>query len=116
MSSDFALDLRVQRRQAGFTQDDVALLLGVQQSRISDLEHGRAMPTVFEICSLSLIFGRTFESLFTEIMAAVREGIARRLDLLPETGRSYVGTFNRDASIKKLARRLAAESKDHGTE
>lgn len=116
MSSDFALDLRVQRRQAGFTQGDVALLLGVHQSHISDLEHGRVLPTVFEICSLSLVFGRTFESLFSEIMKAVREGIARRLGLLPETARSYVGTFNRDASIKKLERRLAAEFEGYGAE
>ena len=74
------------------------------------------LPTVFEICSLSLIFGRTFESLFTEIMGAVREGIARRLTLLPEVARSYVGTFNREASLTKLSRRLAAESERYGAE
>jgi transcriptional regulator with XRE-family HTH domain len=46
MSTDFALDLRVARRQAGFTQEDVARLLGVTQSQISDLEHGRVLPTL----------------------------------------------------------------------
>lgn len=116
MTSDFALDLRVQRRQAGFTQGDVAQLLGVHQSHISDLEHGRVVPTVFEICSLSLVFGRTFESLFGEIMSAVREGVGRRLALLPDTARSYVGTFNREASLKKLSRRLAAEVDGYGAE
>ena len=116
MSSDFALDLRVARRQAGFTQDDVARLLGVTQSQISDLEHGRVLPTLQQICSLSLIFGRSFESLFSELMQSARRAISGRLPSISAAVRSYVGTFNREASLKRMERRLQAESPGYGAE
>lgn len=116
MSSDFALDLRVARRQAGFTQEDVARLLGVTQSHVSDLEHGRVLPTLQQICSLSLIFGRSFESLFSELMRDARRTIGSRLAGLPQVVRSYVGTFNRESSLKRIERRLEVESPGYGTE
>ncbi len=116
MSSDFALDLRVVRRQAGYTQADVASLLGVHQSHVSDLEHGRILPSLAEIVSLSLVFGRSFESLFGEIMRTARQDISERLASIPATVREYVGTFNREASLKKLARRLEAQSEMYGAE
>ena len=116
MSTDFALDLRVARRQAGFTQDDVARLLGVTQSHVSDLEHGRVLPTLQQVCSLSLIFGRSFESLFSELMKSARQAISGRLLDLPAMVRSYVGTFNRESSLKRIERRLQAESPGYGAE
>jgi transcriptional regulator with XRE-family HTH domain len=116
MSSEFALDLRVVRRQAGFTQADVAVLLGVHQSHVSDLEQGRTLPTLAETVSLSLVFGRSFESLFGEIMQIAKQDIGERLSAIPKTMRSYTGTFNRDSSLKKLARRLEADPYEHGAE
>lgn len=114
MSSDFSLDLRVARRQAGFTQSDIALLLGAHQSHVSDLEQGRTLPSLAEIVSLSLIFGRSFESLFAHLMLAAKTEIGGRMSALPLIVRTYVGTFNRDASLKKLERRLVADQKDYG--
>jgi len=116
MSSDFTLDLRVARRQTGFTQEDVARLLGVTQSQISDLEHGRVLPTLRQICSLSLIFGRSFESLFWELMRDARKAIGGRLPSIPAQVRSYVGTFNRESSLKRIERRLEVESPGYGAE
>lgn len=116
MSSDFALDLRVARRQAGYTQHDVALLLGAHQSHVSDLEQGRTLPSLFEIVSLSLIFGRSFESLFADLLLSAKTEIGGKITALPAMVRSYVGTFNRDASLKKLERRLAAKQPEYGAE
>lgn len=114
MSTEFALDLRLARRKSGFTQRDVAHLLGAHQTLVSELERGRQLPTLEQIVALSLIYGRSFESLFSELMRTARERLQQRILRMPDGVRSYVGTFNRDASIERLARRLAAESDAHG--
>ena len=49
MSTEFALDLRLARRKAGFTQRDVAHLLGTRKSLVCELEKGRRKPTLTQI-------------------------------------------------------------------
>lgn len=114
MSTEFALDLKLARRKAGLTQRDLAHLLGAHQGLVSELEHGRRGPTLPEIVTLSLIYGRSFESLFAEIMRDARRDIRDRLRTLPGDVRSYVGTFNRAGFLKRLEHRLVAEDPDHG--
>lgn len=116
MSTEFALDLRLARRKAGLTQQDTAQLLGVHQSVVSDLERGRLLPTLPQICTLSVIFGRSFESLFSQLMTGAKRAIAGRITLLPSTVRSYVGTFNREASLQRIERRLRADTDNYGTQ
>jgi hypothetical protein len=65
---------------------------------------------------LSLIFGRSFESLFSELMQSAHQAISGRLPSISAAVRSYVGTFNREASLKRMERRLAAQSPGYGTE
>ncbi len=114
MTTEFALDLSLARRKAGFVQSDIAHLMASNQSRVSDLEQGRVLPTLTEIVTLSLIYGRSFESLFAMLMAEARRNLEDRLRTLPEDVRSYVGTFNRTGSIERLRDRLAAEHDHHG--
>lgn len=114
MTTEFALDLSLARRKAGYVQSDIAHLLASHQSRVSDLEQGRKQPTLLEIVTLSLIYGRSFESLFSMIMADARQDLRKRLKTLPREVRDYVGTFNRSASIERLRDQLAAEDADHG--
>ena len=114
MSTEFALDLRLARRKSGLTQRDVAHLLGAHQTLVSELERGRQIPTLEQIVTLSLIYGRSFESLFSALMRTARERLQQRILHMPAGVRSYVGTFNRDASIERLARRLADESDAYG--
>lgn len=109
MSTQFALDLRVARRKAGFTQRDIAHLLDVHQSHVSDLEQGRWRPDLREIVTLSLIYGRSFESLFAEVMQESRERLVKRLERMPTDTRRFIGTQNREASITRLRRRLEAD-------
>ena len=114
MTTEFSLDLRTARRKAGFTQRDIAHLLAARQATVSDLEHGRLLPGLYEIVTLSLIYGRSFESLFAAVMADARKQLRSRLKVLPTDVRSYVGTFNREHSIKCLRQRLAAEDDAYG--
>lgn len=115
MKTDFSLDLRTARRKAGFVQSDIAHLLASHQSRVSDLEQGRKLPTLMETVTLSLIFGRSFESLFSMIMRKARRDLKKRVRKLPKDTRDFAGTFNRASSIERLSDRLTAEEKEHGS-
>lgn len=110
MQTQFALDLRVARRKAGLTQRDCAHLLGIHTSRMSNLEHGTHMPVLPEICLLSLIYGRSFESLYAAIFADGRDALKKRILTMPKNTRDYAGTRNRETTIERLAIRLAEES------
>jgi hypothetical protein len=71
---------------------------------------GRRRPTLEEICTLSVIYGRTFESFFGEVMEEVKANLRTRILTMPKNTRTYAGTLNRDKSIERLARRLAEET------
>ena len=113
MNTQFAHDLRLARRKAGYTQDDLAHLLGSHQSVVSDLEHGKQRPNLEQIIDLSLIYGRSFESLFAEVMTERREHLTVRLGSLPDPSRKTAHTFNRDGSLARLRHRLK-QPLDHG--
>ena len=106
MSTQFACDLRLARRKAGYTQGDIAHLLSSHQSVVSDLEHGRLRPTLEQIVDLSLVYGRSFESFFSEVIVERQEHLTTRLSSLPAPSRKTAHTFNRPASLSRLARRL----------
>jgi len=114
MTTQFALDLRLARRKAGYTQRDIAHLLGAQQSAVSDLERGRNLPRLEEIIALSLIYGRSFESLFSALVKEAQTALHKHLTNLPDNFRQYAGTLNREHSLKRLRRSLEAEDPDYG--
>jgi transcriptional regulator with XRE-family HTH domain len=114
MSTEFALDLRAARRKAGYTQGDIAHLLDHHQSHVSDQEQGRGRPSLDQIMTLSLIYGRSFESFFGTVLAECQGKLTTRLASLPP-GTNTAGTFNRDSSLKKLERRLKMQSNDYGS-
>ena len=113
MSTQFAHDLRLARKKSGYTQGDVAHLLAAQQSAVSDLEQGKMPPTLDQIIELSLIYGRSFESFFAEVLERCRIRMQERLKDLPSAGKQTAHSFNRPASLARLKRRLA-ETPDHG--
>lgn len=113
MSTQFALDLRLARRKAGYTQGDVAHLLSSHQSLVSELEQGRRRPSLEQIIELSLIYGRSFESFFAELLTERQIDLEKRLTRLPKTGTKTAHTFNRDASLKRLRERLK-NTEHHG--
>ena len=110
MHHAFAHDLRVARKKSGLSQRDCAHLLDVRQQRISALETGDAIPTVSEICGLSLIFEKSFTSLFTAEFAVARRFIDERMTTLPVDKRHWMSRFNRNNTLSKLAERIASDN------
>lgn len=106
MSTQFALDLRLARRKAGYTQDDVAHLLSIGQSGVSDLEHGVREPLLEQIIDLSLIYGRSFDSFFEGLMRARCQALKAQLKTLPDPDELRAETFNRPRSLNQLQHRL----------
>ena len=107
MYQEFAMDLKVARRKSGLTQIDCAHLLGIHDTLLSQMENGRRMPTVKEICSLSLIYGRSFESLFSGVFQDVRIDLKERLLTIPKAPKAWIGSLNRQNTIDRLAQDLA---------
>ncbi|MEE9427998.1 MAG: helix-turn-helix transcriptional regulator [Paracoccaceae bacterium] len=114
MSTQFAFDLRLARRKAGLTQDDVAHLLGGHQSVVSDLERGTMRPAIEQIVLLSVLYGRSFESLFSEVMVESQEHLTTRLSSLPAPAKVTAETYNRKSSLRRLKGRLADSLLERG--
>jgi transcriptional regulator with XRE-family HTH domain len=106
MYQEFAMDLKVARRKSGLTQVDCAHLVGIHETLLSQMENGRRMPTVKEICSLSMIYGRSFESLFSGVFQDVRSDLKERLITIPKAPKAWIGSLNRQNSIDRLAQDL----------
>jgi transcriptional regulator with XRE-family HTH domain len=106
MSTQFAHDLRLARRKAGYTQKDIAHLLSSHQSLVSDFEHGRKQPNLEQIIELSLIYGRSFESFFAQLMDTCQDQLRKRLERLPTLRKQTAETFHRANSLRRLKRRL----------
>lgn len=110
MTKEFALDLKVARQNSGLTQEDCARLLGVSVVTVAKMEGGTRTPTIHEICTLSLIYGRSFESLFSGIFKDVREDLFQRLAKMPVASGTVCLRVNRQSTLNKLARRLSEEA------
>ena len=59
---------------------------------------------------LSLVFGRSFESLFADVLEEGRARLRENLPALPASRPLTAETFNREASLKRLERQLASEA------
>ena len=115
MINEFALDLKVARRQSGLRQRDCAHLLGISQSMLSDMELGRTAPSVRDICTLSIVYGRSFDSLFEAVLRDARETLPDRLASLPDCASHWRGVINRQYTLNRLADYLAGYSDNDAT-
>ncbi|MEM7525013.1 MAG: helix-turn-helix transcriptional regulator [Pseudomonadota bacterium] len=113
MNTQFAADLRLARRKAGFIQSDVAHLLSSHRTVVSDLECGVVEPSLEQIVDLSLIYGRSFDSFFARRVAEEKAKLRERLRSMPPLNRETAETVNRAGSLRKLKRRLD-EDEDGG--
>lgn len=110
MIEDFALDLKVARRKSGLTQSDCAHLLGRSASKVSALERGTRMPSLKEMCALSLIYRKSFESLFGGLMRDVRQELSDNLKTLPCPPQNSIAAFNRKNTLAALADHLSVDN------
>ncbi len=115
MTNEFALDLKLARKKAGFTQRDCAHLLAVHPATLSDLENGKRPPRLAQLCELSLIYGRSFQSLFNEIIETAKHELSDRLQSLPDAPKDWISSVNREYSLDRLAERLDASDTAYET-
>ena len=74
--------LRLKRRSAGLTQDDIARILGVGgRSYVAMLEAGDRVPHVRDVLLLSLLFGEKEQVLFPHIYSSTRERFRSNMTL-----------------------------------
>ena len=110
MFEEFIHDLKVARKKSGLTQADCGHLIGVSGTIICQLENGTRLPTIMEISALSLIYGRSFESLFGPIFSEIRKELGENLLTLPKPGNDWMGAIDRESTLDALARSLDDET------
>ena len=107
MHTPFHLDLKVHRRKAGLSQEDVAHLMGTHPSKVSLLEGGKAFPSLHDIAALSIVFGKSFEEFFHCFVQEARGQLVTRLQSMPKAPKRWLPAFNRQYTLDTLADRLA---------
>lgn len=75
--------IRQAREAAGFTQDDVARVIGTSRPTVAQIEAGNRKVTSVELASLARLFGRSMHDFFEE--AFERDGVAFVWRAMPET-------------------------------
>lgn len=110
MIDEFTFELRCARRKSGLTQADCSHLINVSENRISKLERGEAMPSLREMLSLSVLFGRTFECLFDPMMTDARRQIMSRIETLPDVAPKNPNALRRGRTLETLVHRLLVEN------
>ena len=108
MFTQFAHDLCAARKKAGLTQRDLSILLEIGSKDVAALETGATLPSVKQLCRLSIIYNRSFTEFYQELIQEAREALFRNLPDLPECAADGVARFNRDNTLKRLDRELAA--------
>lgn len=114
MSTQFAADLRLARRKAGFTLKDVAHLLDQHPGTVSALEIGKREPSIIQLCTLAVIYGRSFQSLFDGHIDQAKADLRTRLSSLPEPRPTWPGRSVRSHNLSRLQIRLEVTDADDG--
>ena len=113
MSTQFSRDLSLARKVAGLTQRDCAHLLAIHQTTLSEYELGKRRPSLRHICGLSLIYGKSFQSLFDTILDEERTDMLDRLRVLPDAPKHWLASVNRGNTLQRLEARIQAHQPHH---
>lgn len=114
MNRSLSLDLRVARRKAGLTQEDVGYLLGLRKTNVSRIERGARPVGLAELCALALIYDKTTDSLLAPLWPDAAADLAARLESMPAPKTPWIGTFNRQHTLSSLSDRLASNRSLYG--
>lgn len=69
--------LRRYRKLSGYKQKEVARILGFKSSsRISRWENGLAVPSLFNIIKLSILYSTLMDALYIDLVRSTREEIS----------------------------------------
>ncbi len=108
----FAHDLKTARKKSGLTQKDCAHLLATQHTKIARVENGKFMPSAYDVALLSLIYGRSYDTLCRTVFDNAASDIRGRMVTLPTPPSSWVVRFNRTNTLDNLDARLKALIKE----
>jgi transcriptional regulator with XRE-family HTH domain len=109
--------LRTYRKRAGFTQDEVAFLLGSQSgAKVSRHERGGRIPGLETVLAYELIFRTRVRDLFAGPHGRVEQHILRRAKLLSTkllAKKQDKAAERKLASLKAIHGRILKEFADH---
>lgn len=108
MYHEFILELQSMRQKSGLSQEDCAHLMGISPTVFGRLERGDRAPNVEEICTLQLLFGKTFESFYGECVGDARARLRANLQSIPMIPALACDRLTREAFLERLADRLEA--------
>ena len=107
------VDLKLNRRESGLSVNDLAHLLGTNKARISKLHTGNAVMSLDELCSLSLIYGKTMDHLFSTAIYKLADTLIPRLSEMPREPKHWKSHDQRLDCLNALTPRLLALSHNH---
>ena len=85
MSQSFPYCLRIERKRSGFTQDELAHLIGFRvASAVSRFERGEREPDLRTVFAYQILFDRPAHELFPAIYADARRLVAKRASEVAE--------------------------------
>lgn len=94
--------LKMHRRRAGFSQGDVAYLLGSScGSRLSRYERGHRLPTLLAALRIEALYRTPIREIFHGAAASARDAVAGR-------ARELAGTLDRTRPCPLRSRKLEA--------
>jgi transcriptional regulator with XRE-family HTH domain len=83
MNHRYSINLKPHRERSGFTQEELAFLLGLKEhSAISRFEHGQREPSLRTALAYRMLFDRDLHELFPHIHEEVSAEIAKRAERL----------------------------------
>lgn len=111
MHTQFAHDLCAARHKAGLSIKDISTLLELSYDEIGNLEGGNRPPSLLELCKLSLVYNRSFESLYGEIRKTAKKELFQQMPSLPSDGGDKASSYNRENTLKRLHGQLIGDLK-----
>lgn len=109
MFTQFAHDLCAARRKAGLSFRDVTTLLELSDNELADLEAGQRLPTLLETCKVSLIYNRSFDSLYLAVRKTAKQDLFGQMPSLNSQIKDTTSSFNRDNTLKRLHAQLIGD-------
>lgn len=105
--------LRAYRRSAGFTQDELARLAGIEsRSHLSRVETGKRIPKLEQLLRYEVLFGISIEKMFpkvcTRTLNGLWEDIQQELDAF--RGSHDLAAARKRAILKKAQERIESIS------
>jgi len=84
-------------------------LLELSDEEVAALESGERLPSLLETCKLSLVYNRSFESLYGAIRKTAKQELFEQMPSLPSETSNKASSFNRDNSFKRLHGQLIGD-------